>query len=97
MKKPLLSEYELKCVVLGRVDELNQLILLDKTENYLHVNARLSEVLTIAMQLNLIEPIEATKVRAKADDHICKVYGVVHIQCIEDAGKRIKLLVKGKR
>lgn len=78
-----ITEYELKSIVLGRVDSLNASILCDKTDNYLHVRARLAEALTFAMQLNLLEPIRATEIGAKADAHICKVCGVAHIDNVK--------------
>lgn len=82
------TEYVLKSIVIGRVDNLNASILCDKTDNYLPVRARLSEALTIAMQLNLLEPIKATEIGAKADAHICKVYGVAHIDDVKQKGVR---------
>jgi len=78
-----MTEYELKSIVIGRVDNLNACILCDKTDEYLNARARLSEALTFAMQLNLLEPIKATEIGAKADAHICKVYGVAHIDNVK--------------
>ena len=74
-----MTEYELKSIVLARVDDLNACILCNKTDEYLHVRARLAEALTFAMQLNLLAPIEATKMSVKADAHICRTYGVSSI------------------
>jgi len=74
-----MTEYELKSIVFGRVDSLNACILCDKTDKYLHARARLSEALIFVMQLNLLESIKATEISVKADVHICKVYGVAHI------------------
>ena len=74
-----ITDYELKSIVLYRVDDLNSSILCNKTNEYLHARARLAEALTFAMQLKLLEPIEATNIGVKADDHICKVYGVSNI------------------
>jgi len=74
-----MTEYELKSIVLSRVDDLNSCILCGKTDEYLHTRARLAEALTFAMQLKLLEPIQATEIGAKANAHICKVYGVSHI------------------
>jgi hypothetical protein len=81
-----ITEYELKSIVVGRVDELNACILCDKTDNYLHVRARLSEALTFAMQLNLLES-KSTEIGVKADAHICKVYGVNHINDVPNQSK----------
>lgn len=74
-----MTDREVKEIVLCRVDDLNSCILLDKTDNYMHVRARLSEALTFAMKLKLLEPIKATEIGAKADAHICRVYQVAHI------------------
>lgn len=78
-----MTEYELKSIVIGRVDNLNACILCDKTDEYLNARARLSEALTFAMQLNLLESIKATEIGAKADAHICKAYGVAHIDDVK--------------
>ena len=85
-----ITEYELKSIVLSRVDDLNTCILCDKTDEYLHTSARLSEALTFAIQLNLIEPIKATEIGAKVDAHICRVYGVCHIGYVHWTDKPIK-------
>lgn len=74
-----MTDYELKSIVLCRVDDLNACILCNKTDEYLHTRARLAETLTFAMQLKLLEPIEATEIGVKADAHICKFYGVLNI------------------
>lgn len=78
-----MTEYELKSIVIGRVDELNACISCDKTDEYLNVRACLWEALTFAMQLNLLEPIKATEIGVKADTHICKVYGASHIDDVK--------------
>lgn len=78
-----MTENELKSIVICRVDELNACILCDKTDEYLNVRARLSEALTFAMQLNLLEPTKATEIGAKANAHICKVYGAAHIDDVK--------------
>lgn len=77
-----IMEHELKSIVLGRVDDLNACILLDKTDKLLHARARLAEALTFAMQLNLMDPVIADEIGAKADAHICSVYGIRHISGI---------------
>lgn len=82
-----MTEYELKSIVIGRVDELNACILCDKTDNYLDVRARLSEALTFAMQLNLLDSTKSTGIGVKANAHICKVYGVNHINDIRNQSK----------
>ena len=82
-----LTEYELKSIVLGRVDDLNACILCDKTDKYLHARARLSEALTFAMQLKLLEPVKATEIGAKADEYICKLYGVSHMNQVSWSDK----------
>ena len=85
-----MTDYELKSIVLGRVDDLNACILCDKTDEYLHTRARLAEALTFAMQLKLLEPIEATEIGSKANEHICRVYGVSHIRNVHWTDKPIK-------
>jgi len=90
-----MTEYELKSIVLCRVDDLNACILCNKTDEYLHTRARLAEALTFAMQLNLLEPIQATEIGVKADAHICKVYGVSYISDVHWTDNPIKSNVGG--
>lgn len=71
-------------VVLGRVDELNIIVhhKLKNREQAKNVNARLSEALTFAMQLGLMESTKAGEIAAKANAHICKLYNLSHISSL---------------
>lgn len=73
---------DIRKIVLGRCQNLQNCILLDKTDKYVFVRGCLSEALTIAMQLKLMESIEATEIAARVDKHICDVYKVCHISQI---------------
>ncbi|HBQ85347.1 MAG TPA: hypothetical protein DD811_02550 [Syntrophomonas sp.] len=85
-----MTEYEVKSIVLGRVDDLNLCIVCNKTNEYLHVRARLAEALTFAIQLGLLEPIKAIEIGNKADEHICRVYGVSNINRLHWTDNPIK-------
>lgn len=61
-----MEDIKIREIVLGRVQELNNCILCDKTDEYEYAKARLDEALTIAMQLKLIEPTKADAIGAKA-------------------------------
>lgn len=67
-------------VVLGRVDKLDVIIHhhLETIEHAKFVRACLSEALTFAMQLDLLESVKATEIGAKADDHICQQFNLSH-------------------
>lgn len=67
-------------VVLGRVDELNVIVHhhLVCVEHAKHVRACLSEALTFAMQLDLLDSVKATHIGAEADAHINHQFNLSH-------------------
>lgn len=64
-------DYKYRSVVLGRIDELNKRInKADDLETAKRCRICLSEALTFAMQLDLLEPIDATTTGVKATNFI---------------------------
>ena len=64
-------DYKYRSVVLGRIDDLRKCM--DKAEDLetaVHCRIRLAEALTFAMQLDLLEPVEATEIGVKATSFI---------------------------